>query len=105
MDCQERCGRVSLVQYPKSHPFAQLTGSDNIIAFTTARYSKQPLIIRCALCTSLRLTLCFLPVLQIQPSAQVTGVEPVYVNSRTSCLDLRTSLPQWLRHAGPSLTG
>lgn len=48
MDCQERCGRVSLVQYPKTHPFAQLTGSDNIIAFTTARYSKQPLIIRCA---------------------------------------------------------
>ncbi|EFN50484.1 hypothetical protein CHLNCDRAFT_141817, partial [Chlorella variabilis] len=28
------------------HPFAQLKGSDNIIAFTTQRYAKQPLIVR-----------------------------------------------------------
>jgi aspartokinase/homoserine dehydrogenase 1 len=31
---------------PQDHPFAQLSGSDNIIAFTTQRYSKQPLIVR-----------------------------------------------------------
>jgi aspartokinase/homoserine dehydrogenase 1 len=39
-------GSVELRRYPKSHPFAQLSGSDNIIAFTTQRYSQQPLIIR-----------------------------------------------------------
>jgi aspartokinase/homoserine dehydrogenase 1 len=39
-------GSVELRRYPKSHPFAQLQGSDNIIAFTTARYFKQPLIVR-----------------------------------------------------------
>ena len=39
-------GSVELRRYPKSHPFAQLSGSDNIIAFTTARYRAQPLIIR-----------------------------------------------------------
>lgn len=39
-------GSVELRRYPKDHAFAQLTGSDNIIAFTTQRYSKQPLIIR-----------------------------------------------------------
>lgn len=37
-----------LVQaYPTDHAFAQLSGSDNIIAFSTQRYSQQPLIIRC----------------------------------------------------------
>ena len=30
----------------QDHPFAQLSGSDNIIAFTTQRYSAQPLIVR-----------------------------------------------------------
>lgn len=40
--CFDACCR-----YPASHPFAQLQGSDNIIAFTTARYGKQqPLIVR-----------------------------------------------------------
>jgi bifunctional aspartokinase / homoserine dehydrogenase 1 len=39
-------GSVELRRYPKDHPFAQLSGSDNIIAFTTARYLKQPLIVR-----------------------------------------------------------
>lgn len=36
----------NLQPYPKEHAFAQLTGSDNIVAFTTARYSLQPLIVR-----------------------------------------------------------
>ncbi|EIE19690.1 homoserine dehydrogenase [Coccomyxa subellipsoidea C-169] len=37
---------VSLQSYPADHAFAQLSGSDNIIAFTTRRYSQQPLMIR-----------------------------------------------------------
>lgn len=39
-------GRVELRRYKKDHPFAQLSGSDNIIAFTTKRYKEQPLIVR-----------------------------------------------------------
>lgn len=39
-------GSVKLQRYPANHPFAQLQGSDNIIAFTTSRYRTQPLIIR-----------------------------------------------------------
>jgi len=46
VDCAEASGSVELKRYPKSHPFAQLSGSDNIIAFTTQRYQQQPLIIR-----------------------------------------------------------
>ncbi|CAL8471344.1 g10886 [Coccomyxa elongata] len=37
---------VTLQAYPTDHAFAQLSGSDNIIAFSTQRYSQQPLIIR-----------------------------------------------------------
>ncbi|KAK9826447.1 hypothetical protein WJX81_007255 [Elliptochloris bilobata] len=37
---------VSLQAVPGSHAFAQLSSSDNIIAFTTARYHQQPLVIR-----------------------------------------------------------
>lgn len=39
-------GKVQLWTYKKDHPFAQLSGSDNIIAFTTTRYKEQPLIVR-----------------------------------------------------------
>jgi len=39
-------GMVELRRYKKDHPFAQLSGSDNIIAFTTRRYRHQPLIVR-----------------------------------------------------------
>ncbi|CAL1363992.1 unnamed protein product [Linum trigynum] len=39
-------GRVELRRYKKDHAFAQLAGSDNIIAFTTSRYKEQPLIVR-----------------------------------------------------------
>ncbi|KAG2450947.1 hypothetical protein HYH02_004219 [Chlamydomonas schloesseri] len=46
VDAQNGKGSVELCRYPKSHPFAQLQGSDNIISFTTARYFKQPLIVR-----------------------------------------------------------
>ena len=32
--------------YPLSHPFAGLSGSDNLITFTTSRYNSQPLVVR-----------------------------------------------------------
>jgi aspartokinase/homoserine dehydrogenase 1 len=35
-----------LRSYPGSHPFANLTGSDNIVSFQTARYNTQPMIVR-----------------------------------------------------------
>jgi homoserine dehydrogenase len=37
---------IMLFSYPKDHPFAQLKGTDNIIAFYTERFSPQPLIIQ-----------------------------------------------------------
>ncbi|GLU16268.1 hypothetical protein SLE2022_327090 [Rubroshorea leprosula] len=46
VDAVNRKGNVQLRRYKKEHPFAQLSGSDNIIAFTTKRYEKQPLIVR-----------------------------------------------------------
>ncbi|KAJ2803388.1 Homoserine dehydrogenase [Coemansia helicoidea] len=38
-------GSVKLMRYPLDHPFAALKGSDNIIAFTTARFPS-PLIVQ-----------------------------------------------------------
>jgi aspartokinase/homoserine dehydrogenase 1 len=38
--------QVRLERYPLTHSFARIGGSDNIIAFTTARYSTQPLIVQ-----------------------------------------------------------
>lgn len=32
--------------YPIDHPFASLTGSDNIVSFQTTRYNTQPMIVR-----------------------------------------------------------
>ena len=59
VDCKAGSGSVELKRYPKTHAFAQLSGSDNIISFTTQRYSSQPLIVRCvraaAGCTRTRL--------------------------------------------------
>ncbi|KAG1680976.1 hypothetical protein FOA52_009935 [Chlamydomonas sp. UWO 241] len=46
VDVEARRGVVQLRRYPKSHPFAQLEGTDNIISFTTARYFKQALVVR-----------------------------------------------------------
>ncbi|CAI9754276.1 unnamed protein product [Fraxinus pennsylvanica] len=46
VDVVNQKGIVELRRYKKEHPFAQLSGSDNIIAFTTQRYEKQPLVIR-----------------------------------------------------------
>ncbi|KAJ4713813.1 Aspartokinase-homoserine dehydrogenase [Melia azedarach] len=46
VDAINQKGVVQLRRYSKDHPFAQLSGSDNIIAFTTTRYKEQPLIVR-----------------------------------------------------------
>lgn len=47
VDLVKQKGVVQLRTYKKDHPFAHLSGSDNIIAFTTRRYGeKQPLIVR-----------------------------------------------------------
>lgn len=47
VDVKANQGAVKLVRLPKSDPFAQLSGTDNIIAFTSKRYSKdQRLIVR-----------------------------------------------------------
>ncbi|MBK5201239.1 MAG: bifunctional aspartate kinase/homoserine dehydrogenase I [Spirochaetaceae bacterium] len=37
---------VSLTGYPLTHPFAQASGTDNVICFTTDRYLTQPLVIK-----------------------------------------------------------
>ncbi len=37
---------VLLKSYPSDHPFAGISGSDNIVAFTTERYNTQPLVVR-----------------------------------------------------------
>eukprot|EP00958_Prasinococcus_capsulatus_P012885 scaffold1305_cov374-Prasinococcus_capsulatus_cf.AAC.7 len=46
IDAVKGLGSVELGTYDKSHPFAQLKGSDNIISFQTQRYDAQPLIVR-----------------------------------------------------------
>lgn len=37
---------VELRQYPKTHPFAGTQYADNIVAFNTARYTPQPLVVQ-----------------------------------------------------------
>jgi aspartokinase/homoserine dehydrogenase 1 len=38
--------RASLQEYPAEHPLALVRGSDNIIAFTTKRYARTPLVVQ-----------------------------------------------------------
>ena len=38
--------RAEIREYPRNHPFATTKGSDNIIAFTTNRYARTPLIVQ-----------------------------------------------------------
>jgi aspartokinase/homoserine dehydrogenase 1 len=42
------CGRAwaEIREFPRDHPFATTKGSDNIIAFTTHRYARTPLIVQ-----------------------------------------------------------
>ena len=37
---------ISLEEVDDSHPFYNLSGSDNIISFTTERYSDRPLVVK-----------------------------------------------------------
>ena len=38
--------RAAMREFPRDHPFAGTKGSDNIIAFTTKRYSRTPLVVQ-----------------------------------------------------------
>lgn len=38
--------RAGLKEFPRDHPLAGTKGSDNVIAFTTQRYSKTPLVVQ-----------------------------------------------------------
>jgi homoserine dehydrogenase len=37
---------AGLREYPRSHPIASAKGSDNVIAFTTKRYARTPLVVQ-----------------------------------------------------------
>lgn len=39
-------GKVALEEVDNNHPFFNLSGSDNIISFTTNRYNKSPLVVK-----------------------------------------------------------
>ncbi|NMC62214.1 MAG: bifunctional aspartate kinase/homoserine dehydrogenase I, partial [SAR324 cluster bacterium] len=41
-----KCARTELTAIGSEHPFYGLSGSDNIIAFTTQRYNKRPLVVK-----------------------------------------------------------
>lgn len=45
-DAESGVCQAGLRRYPKSHAFANLAGSECIVAFTTTRYSNPPLIVR-----------------------------------------------------------
>jgi aspartokinase/homoserine dehydrogenase 1 len=38
--------RAGLMEFPRHHPIASVQGSDNVIAFTTTRYSRTPLVVQ-----------------------------------------------------------
>ena len=38
--------RAGIKEFPRTHPIANTTGSDNIIAFTTKRYARTPLVVQ-----------------------------------------------------------
>jgi aspartokinase/homoserine dehydrogenase 1 len=46
IDCVERRAEIGLRAVPLSHPFCALSGSDNIVAFSTRRYSPNPLVVK-----------------------------------------------------------
>jgi aspartokinase/homoserine dehydrogenase 1 len=46
IDPEDHVCKVELRGYPKDHPFARISGTDNIVAFTTDRYAQQPLVIQ-----------------------------------------------------------
>jgi aspartokinase/homoserine dehydrogenase 1 len=46
IDCTSCAASIGLESFPKDHPFCALSGADNMIAFTTARYREQPLVVQ-----------------------------------------------------------
>ena len=38
--------RAGLKEFPRDHPIAAAKGSDNVIAFTTKRYARTPLVVQ-----------------------------------------------------------
>jgi len=38
--------RAGIKEFPRDHPIAATKGSDNIIAFTTKRYARTPLVVQ-----------------------------------------------------------
>ena len=38
--------RAGLKEFPRTHPVAAAKGTDNVIAFTTKRYSRTPLVVQ-----------------------------------------------------------
>ncbi|KXZ48191.1 hypothetical protein GPECTOR_29g1 [Gonium pectorale] len=46
VDAEAGRAEVVLKTYPAAHPFAQLSGSDNLIVFTTERYKDRPVCVR-----------------------------------------------------------
>ena len=47
IDVENKQVKAGLLEYPASHPFAtSLGGSDNIISFTTQRYTPRPLLVQ-----------------------------------------------------------
>ncbi len=46
IDPEKGTCKVELKGYKSDHPFARISGTDNIVAFTTARYHEQPLVIQ-----------------------------------------------------------
>jgi aspartokinase/homoserine dehydrogenase 1 len=46
IDCERRVATIGLHAVGLHHPFCSLSGADNIVAFTTARYRDTPLVIK-----------------------------------------------------------
>ena len=46
IDCVERRAEIGLRAVPLNHPFCALSGSDNIVAFSTRRYSPNSLVVK-----------------------------------------------------------
>jgi len=46
IDCVERRAEIGLRAVPSGHPFCALSGSDNIVAFSTRRYSPNALVVK-----------------------------------------------------------
>jgi aspartokinase/homoserine dehydrogenase 1 len=46
IDCEKRAASIGIRSVGPEHPFSALKGADNIVAFTSNRYSEQPLVIK-----------------------------------------------------------